>query len=83
MKTKPKMMLLAVALILSAGFISCQEKKGRVEVSKDGVEIEGKKGGSLEMDKHELKIEGKDGGKVQIDKNGVEIETPKEKDDKK
>ncbi len=82
MKTNAKMILLVIALMLSTGLISCTEKKSKVEVSKDGVEVESKKGGSMEIDKHELEIEGKKGGKLEIDKHGVDVESPK-KDDKK
>lgn len=64
----------AIALTLSIGLTSCEEKKGKVEADKHGVEIEGKKGGELEVDKNGLKIEGKDGGKLEVDKKGVEVE---------
>lgn len=64
----------AIALTLSIGLTSCEEKKGKAEVDKTGVDINGKKGGGLEINKEGLEIEGKDGGKLEVDKKGVEVE---------
>lgn len=67
----------ACALALSIGLTSCEEKKGKAEVDKKGVDIEGKKGGQLEIDKRGMEIEGSKGGKVEISKGDVDVKVGK------
>lgn len=75
MKTAIQTAFVAALFGLSFTFSSCEEKKGRAEADKEGVNIEGKKGGELEINKEDgLHIEGKDGGELNIDKEGVEAE---------
>lgn len=65
--------LFAGASVLALGLTSCEEKKGKAEVDKRGVDIEGKKGGELEIDKKGLEIEGSKGGKVEVRKGDVDV----------
>lgn len=77
MKTIVKSLLLTTIFFTALALVSCKEKKGKLEVSKDGVEMEGKKGGSFELNDDGMKIEGKDGGKVEVNDEGVEIKKDK------
>ena len=74
MKTVIQTAFIAAAFGMAFTFSSCEEKKGKAEADKEGIEINGKKGGELDVDKDGLHIEGKKGGELNIDKEGVEAE---------
>ena len=73
MKNKIIIGLFAAASMMSIALTSCEEKKGKAEVDKSGVDIEGKHGGELEIDKKGLEIEGRHGGGVEVKKGDVDV----------